>query len=92
MTGSYNFLIRFNISQNKIKNLNSWKNKKGPFRSLSDILEVEGLSIKILEKICINIIANADKSNEIQETKSITKTRKQFVTPSITNEQIEVSN
>lgn len=94
MISDRTFLInRFNISQSRIKNLNSWKTKKGPFRSLSDILEVEGLSIKILEKLCVNIIGNTnthETSESMEATSRAIKTRKQFISPTISNEQIEV--
>lgn len=50
-------LSKFNVSQNRIKNLELWKTKKGPFKSLNEVLEVEGLGEKVLEKICENIIS-----------------------------------
>lgn len=85
--------IRFNISQNRIKNLNIWKNKKGCFHSLSDVLEVEGLSVKTLEKMCLNIINNIDKVHETIETVNKTvKSKNKFVSPTIGADQMEVES
>ncbi|KAJ8933684.1 hypothetical protein NQ318_011460 [Aromia moschata] len=76
-------LSRFNVSQNRIKNLVSWKSKKGPFRTLHDVLEVEGLGEKVLEKICQNIISDKDVFEEkSMKTNNITNKRlKQLITP-----------
>lgn len=49
-------LSRFKVSQFRIKNIETWKNKKGPFRSLGEILEVEGLGEKLLQKLCEDIV------------------------------------
>lgn len=86
MTHSY----RFNVPQNRIKRLSTWKKKQGPFQKLTDVLEVDGLSVKVLEKLCEDIITN--KTNILVENIGTTynKSRKQFLVPALTYEQIEV--
>lgn len=44
------------MSQSKAKKIQSWKSKMGPFKSLNEILEVDGFSEKMLHKICKKII------------------------------------
>lgn len=42
--------FRYNVSQIRIKNLLNWKDKHGSFKTLNDVLEVDGLGVKVLEK------------------------------------------
>ncbi|KAJ8977678.1 hypothetical protein NQ317_010417 [Molorchus minor] len=74
-------LSRFHISKNRIKNLQNWKYKKGPFRTLNDVLEVEGLGEKVLEKICHNIITENKVDNNGNTV--VSKRLKQLITPPI---------
>ncbi|KAG5898064.1 hypothetical protein JTB14_001770 [Gonioctena quinquepunctata] len=77
-------LSRYKISQTKIKSIESWKNKKGRFQSLSDILEVNGFSEKMLQNICENIInGNVDESEGTSKSKMQNKRVKQILTPPI---------
>lgn len=50
------FQNRYNVSQSKAKKIQSWKSKMGPFKTLNEILEVDGFSEKMLHKICKNIV------------------------------------
>lgn len=52
--------------------MSDWKKKRGPFKCLSDILEVEGLGEKKLEEICKNIA-----NNNVSEVKVKAKANKQ---------------
>lgn len=83
---------RFKIPKNRIKSINSWRNKKGAFHSLNDILEVEGLSVKMLEKLCQTIIHNSKELPEkSQHEKDVLKlSKRQLLSPPFA-ENLEVS-
>ncbi|CAG9768167.1 unnamed protein product [Ceutorhynchus assimilis] len=51
-------LSRFKISNMRVRSICEWKNTKGSFKSLSEVLEVEGFGTKMLEQICKNIACN----------------------------------
>lgn len=55
----------------------------GPFKSLNEVLEVEGLSQNVLNKICQQIISNNGTLSESasKESKPKLKRFKQLVTP-----------
>ncbi|XP_074028227.1 transcription elongation factor, mitochondrial isoform X2 [Leptinotarsa decemlineata] len=77
-------LSRYKISQSKIKDIEKWKNKKGPFHSLGDILEIDGFSENMLNTICKNIInENIVDNNTSSKSKSVTASKrvKHIVTP-----------
>ncbi|XP_018567783.1 uncharacterized protein LOC108908277 [Anoplophora glabripennis] len=76
-------LASFSVSQSRIKNLESWRTKKGPFRSLNEVLEVDGLGEKVLEKICENIINYNTDETTIKKNNGINKRLKQLVSPPI---------
>ncbi|XP_056631786.1 transcription elongation factor, mitochondrial [Diorhabda sublineata] len=83
-----NHLSRFRVPKNRIKNIHSWKNKKGPFRSLHEVLEVDGLGEKLLHRICQDIINekcdnNILDSTELTKNNSKNKRQKQIITPPI---------
>lgn len=72
--------------------METWKNKKGPFRSLNDVLEVDGLGEKVLEKICENIINdNVNDQTLIKKNNVINKRIKQLVSPPLPTNLINVS-
>ncbi|XP_050517269.1 transcription elongation factor, mitochondrial [Diabrotica virgifera virgifera] len=80
-----NVLSKFHIPQNRIKSIESWKNKKGPFRSLSEILEVDGLGEKMLHKMCEDIM-KCDKPIDqlaVNNNNGKNKRNKQIVLPPI---------
>lgn len=71
--------------------------KKGPFETLSDILEVDGLGIKVLERLCESIINNNNNINNEQINNSSSKpannikVRRQVLTPNFPSELVDVS-
>lgn len=71
------------MSQVKIKNLQSYKNKNGPFRSLNEVLEVDGLGIKLLEKLCEKIINNDNTTISPKKTVNGNRKLKQLIVPSL---------
>ncbi|KAJ8915858.1 hypothetical protein NQ315_004672 [Exocentrus adspersus] len=85
-------LASFRVPKNRIKNLQMWKIKKGPFKSLSDVLEVDGLGEKILERMCERIISTANSDSNIKKNNVVNKRLKQLVTPTpSSNTKIESS-
>lgn len=74
----------------RIKKLESWKNRKGPFKSIFDILEVEGLGMKNFERLCESIIVNDDGPATFQKfvTTSFKNKRNNFVQPHVSNELV----
>lgn len=46
----------FSISQARIKRIVKQREKSGEFKSIEDILEIEGFGINILKKFCDSII------------------------------------
>ncbi|XP_063919875.1 uncharacterized protein LOC135134917 isoform X2 [Zophobas morio] len=67
-------LMCFNIAQNKIRNLENYKKRKGPFKSLDELLDVDGLSVKTLEKLCKQIITDT----AVQNGKSVNNDNKKI--------------
>lgn len=83
-------LSRFDVSQGRIRSLDSWRNKKGPFKSLADVLEVDGLGVKVLERLCESIVTN-DKQTVVNiKVSNNSKNRRQFLMPQLSNEQTSI--
>lgn len=78
---------RYKIPQTRIRNIKSWRNKKGDFQSLNDVLEVEGLSVKILEKLCESIINDNNREMiKTEDEENASKLyKKQYLSPTIEN-------
>ncbi|RZC37662.1 uncharacterized protein BDFB_002825, partial [Asbolus verrucosus] len=73
------------VSQTKINSLESYKKKKGPFKSLNELLEVDGLGVKVLEKLCQQIISDKPDEN-IKKASNGSKKMKQFLVPPLSSE------
>lgn len=86
-----NVCFRYNISQTRIKSIKSWRNRKGSFQSLNDILEVDGLSVKVLEKLCESIITNLNHPTDQTSVKAVKINHRQFLSPPVTVETLNVS-
>ncbi|KAK5640444.1 hypothetical protein RI129_011255 [Pyrocoelia pectoralis] len=84
-TATAEHLKQLNISQNRINSLKTWQTNQGTFKSFSDLLEVEGFGIKILDKLCSSIISNQSQS---ESTPAISKNRRHFVIPPL-NKQLQ---
>lgn len=59
-------LSKFNISQQRIKKIQSRKEKHGEIKSVEEILELDGFGVKVLEKFCESILTD-------EATKSVIK-------------------
>lgn len=69
--------------------IEAWKKKNGVFDSLTDVLDVDGLGVKMLHKLCTTIIeAGNDNSNNVKEKPS--RTRGQILAPILTSSKINV--
>ncbi|XP_066148967.1 uncharacterized protein [Euwallacea fornicatus] len=53
-----NVLSCYRISNARIKSLSEWKLRRGRFKSLKEVLEVDGFGENILEDICKRIVKN----------------------------------
>ncbi|KAF5272742.1 hypothetical protein FQA39_LY07769 [Lamprigera yunnana] len=79
-------LSLLDIPKNRIKNLKNWQKKWGSFGKVSDVLEVDGLGIKILEKICESII---ERNGKTVPASKVLKNRRQYVTPLLTQDTLK---
>ncbi|KAK9711216.1 hypothetical protein QE152_g25617 [Popillia japonica] len=89
-SSSFDALSRFNITQGRLKNLINWKNKKGPFTALSDVLEVDGLGINILDKLCQSILSNEEIDSSKQKSILVNKSKKNILLPNLS--KLEADN
>lgn len=71
---------RFNITKNRLLKIEIWKRKHGKFTNITDILEVEGFGIKVLDNFCKSIINNNSENVE-KLIKAVTKKVPQFTIP-----------
>lgn len=83
-----NFFFRLNIPPMQVNKLRIWKTKKGLFRSISDVLDIEGIEVKNLIKICQSIIL--DKPVSSNRKINVLKNR-QLTSPILNSDTIEVS-
>lgn len=77
-------LYQFNISKQRIKKIELWKQKHGVFTSIEDILELDGFGVKVLEKFCDSILnspAKSDEGEKKSEDGKLSKKKPQFVSP-----------
>ncbi|KAJ9592701.1 hypothetical protein L9F63_015618, partial [Diploptera punctata] len=89
-------LSRFDITRSRITNLQRFRRKRGPFSTLSEILEVDGLGVKVLERLCDSILKYSSQEYDIHDESEIVKHLKalnrkskiQVVTPPINHEQL----
>ncbi|KAI4470707.1 hypothetical protein MML48_1g09236 [Holotrichia oblita] len=82
-------LSKFNITQGRLKNLINWKNKKGPFTTLSDVLEVDGLGINILDKLCQSILSNEEIDSSKQKNLVVNKSKKNILLPNLNKKETD---
>lgn len=88
-THSETELISFNISKQRVKRIEMWKQKHGKFESIEGILEVDGFGVKVLERFCDSILkapegieAKAEKVESKVDPGTVAK-KQQFVQPSL---------
>lgn len=70
--------------------MESYKKKKGPFKSIDELLEVDGLSVKILEKLCKQLIT--EKPNQTKIVNNELRKIKQMVNPSLPSDNVRKSH
>jgi transcription elongation factor, mitochondrial len=63
----------FNISKQRIRKIEIRKQKQGEFKSLEDILELDGFGVKVLERFCDSILTAESQSSDDKEDKSAEK-------------------
>lgn len=79
-------LTLFNISKQRIMKIDSWKKQQGEFKSVSEILELDGFGLKVLEKFCESILATNSESKTIAKKTVANKTGSRIVAPPLNNE------
>lgn len=80
------------MPQMKLKRILSRRSIKGNFDSLSDILEVDGLGVKMMEKMCDSILTFDPKQKVILQTEGLKKKlRGQVLEPILTRSKLNVS-
>ncbi|XP_069701524.1 transcription elongation factor, mitochondrial isoform X2 [Periplaneta americana] len=86
-------LSRFDVSKHRIHSLQQFRRKRGQFCTLDQVLEVDGLGIKVLEKLCDSILNQMTLPEEGYPAKEVRKqSRKsthQFLTPNLQFKQKE---
>lgn len=81
---------RFNLSKNRIKKIDIWRSKHGAFQSLSDVLEIDGWSVRMLDRLCKTIM-EGDDPTKCAEKKPV-KARGQILTPAISPAKLKVGS
>jgi transcription elongation factor len=89
-TSSVLELKNYQISHQRIQRILKRREAKGHFKSIEDLLEVDGFGIKILEKFCNSIINSKPEENSaskvndpLVKTQPETTKRPQFLTPAL---------
>ncbi|KDR14455.1 uncharacterized protein LOC110834504 isoform X2 [Zootermopsis nevadensis] len=95
-------LSRFDIGKGRINSLQQFRRKRGQFCTLDAVLEVDGLGVKVLEKLCDSILnhiygsemeGSVDKSQVQKQLKSSKNQRSQMLTPTLQlNQKIVVQS
>ena len=83
----------FNISKQRIRKMQLRKQKQGDFKTLEDILELDGFGVKVLEKFCDSILTSSQVKSFGDETAnlpaeedvnlSLVKKKQSFVSPTV---------
>lgn len=83
----------FNISKQRIRKMQLRKQKQGDFKTLEDILELDGFGVKVLEKFCDSILTGSQLKSHNDETakppevgdvnSSLVKKKQSYVTPTV---------
>lgn len=82
--------FRYNLAKYKVRRLDDWKKHNGKFISLTDVLEVEGLGVKSLNKLCKTILRGETESiNEVKDKRNI-RSRGNYISPLLSQSQIKV--
>lgn len=83
-------LSAFDISKQRIKKIETRKQKQGQFLSIEEILELDGFGVKVLEKFCDSILETLPdggvkkvKAKTDGEQSLLAKKKQQFVSPAL---------
>ncbi|GJQ68748.1 hypothetical protein Trydic_g17280 [Trypoxylus dichotomus] len=82
-TSNADELSKFKVTRKVLKNLMNWKNKKGPFTTVSEVLEVDGLGINILNKLCKSILLEDFTNLNKEKHLATNKLRKTIIVPTL---------
>lgn len=78
------------MPKQRIKKLDAWRKKNGQFNTLVDVLDIDGLGVKFLDKLCKSILLGDCNTDNGDVKKSTLKTRGQFLTPLLNTYQAKV--
>lgn len=85
-------MSRFDVSKGRINSLQQFRRKRGQFCTLDEVLEVDGLGVKVLERLCDSILNQISGSemetsvemSQVQKWAKPTKShRSQILTPAL---------
>lgn len=85
-------MSRFDVSKGRINSLQQFRRKRGQFCTLDEVLEVDGLGVKVLERLCDSILNQISGSememsvemSQVQKWAKPTKShRSQLLTPTL---------
>ncbi|XP_077290611.1 uncharacterized protein LOC143914309 [Arctopsyche grandis] len=84
-----NDILRLSMSQMKLKRILSRRSNKGNFGSFSDILEVDGLGVKMMEKMCDSILTFDPNQKIVLQSEGLKKKlRGQVLEPILTRSNL----
>lgn len=80
-------MCRFNVSKERINNLQRFRRKHGQFSTLDDVLEVDGLGVKVLERLCDSILKQISGS-ELETSVEMAQIQRKVTSPKNRRSQI----
>lgn len=81
-------MANYNISKQRIMKIDKRKQMQGEFKSVNEILELDGFGVKVLEKFCESIIAANDEHKEMivqKQAKAAKAKALKVVSPPLSN-------
>ncbi|PNF27856.1 hypothetical protein B7P43_G09216 [Cryptotermes secundus] len=73
-------MCRFNVSKYRVNSLQRFRRKHGQFGTLDDVLEVDGLGVKVLERLCDSILKQISGS-EMETPVEMAQAKKKVTSP-----------
>lgn len=65
----------YQISKERIRKLEIWRQKFGTFKNVEEILVIDGFGVKVLEKFCASVLNETPSDNKQTTTKTAIKSR-----------------
>ncbi|XP_030760677.1 transcription elongation factor, mitochondrial [Sitophilus oryzae] len=62
-------LKQFKLPINRIKKIIDWRESNGPFKTLGDVLRIDGIEETILEQVCVKIAQANGSSEKLKRSK-----------------------